>query len=77
MAAQIKLELKNAVLFYTKHFNYDNEVCTICCEKLDSYNNVIYIGECGHMFHKKCISDTCPIDNNPFIIANKIDLMFI
>jgi len=50
--------------------------CAVCLEP--KVNNIITLSNCGHTFHKNCISllhtKICPICRNPFTEANIIDL---
>ena len=56
-----------------------NEMCGICFEMLDTEDKCIYLRDCKHMYHMKCINqwrkhnNTCPscrqsIDVPPFTI---------
>lgn len=66
----------------------EEEICVICLQKMDHfahlyqrintiwfhYESDVYEADCGHLFHRKCITawghikSTCPIDNSPIIL---------
>jgi hypothetical protein len=72
--------VNNYTVFITKHYNFKNEVCTICREPLScdsiyakekgTFSNY-KTGYCGHTFHEECINPWFKINNNCPICAQK------
>lgn len=52
-----KIKKINFVIEYHLDSKYQDTECSICCGNLllKNLNNDIIVGNCGHIFHEKCI----------------------